>query len=87
MAITPVKIACVNTKDAGRIRGVSVEVVNAYVKQGNLQWILVGSENMIPLYEIASLRDITLKEAMGLVSSSSAIIYYICMEATAVSAV
>jgi len=87
-----VKLACVNMKDAGKIMGVSVEVVIAYVKQGNLQWIPVGpddvgSDKMIPLYEIASLRDITLKAVMNRTREHSVVISYIWIKAEATSSV
>lgn len=82
-----IKLACVNTNDAGKIMDVSVEVVRAYVKQGDLQRIPVGSDRMIPLHEIASLRDITLKEAMDRTRKHGAVTCYVWMEATAASAV
>lgn len=74
-------------KDAGKTMGVSVEVVIAYVKQGDLQWISVGSDKMIPLYEIASLRDITLQAATDLASEHGAVISYIWIKSEAASSI
>ncbi len=69
-----IQIACVNTKDAGKIMDVSVEVITAYAKQGFLQRVSVGSEMLVPLYEIASVRDITLKEVMNLTRKYGSVI-------------
>lgn len=79
------KLACVSMKDACKIMDVSIEVVKAYVKQGDLQWIPMGPHKMIPLYEVASLRDITLQKAIDLTCIYHAVICYIWMEEEATS--
>lgn len=81
----PIKLACVNTKDAGKIMGVTAYKVRAYAKQGKLQRIPVGTDRMVPLYEIANLLDITFKEVMNLTCKHGAVICYVWIEASAYS--
>lgn len=82
-----IQIACVNTKDAGKIMDVSVEIVKAYAKQGNLQRISVGSEMLVPLHEIAALCGVTLKEVVDLTRKHGAVICLTWVEAAKTVAV
>lgn len=75
-----IKLLCISTADAGRMLGVNRTTIWRHTQQNLLQGIPAGNRTLIPLYEVAHQKGITLTKAMQIAQQYLIQMYFVWME-------